>query len=276
MQAERGSIDELAEALRTEQRWRTAGSTPPPDWRNVAGHPDACRDQHPANSRPRAPSQPTHRRNSFDERRIPPTLMEDGSVLHSVDGAPSPMQSTRSGGRPRSGTTSSHKLLRRISTDTVNTVDFDSEPETFNPGRPASIASTCTRRSSLIGGIHIRDNSNQEIASFAREVRLPAFHTVGNSFGGFVAYECQIITREGQTLRAMKRYSAFCKLRDELAMAYPRFSHLVDTLPPKSLAKFRVSFLEKRRKRLAFWLSTVLLHPVLGASQQARTWILES
>lgn len=40
-------------------------------------------------------------------------------------------------------------------------------------------------------------------------------------------------------------------------------------------AKFRVSFLEKRRKRLAFWLSTVLLHSILGGSQQVKAWILE-
>lgn len=47
---------------------------------------------------------------------------------------------------------------------------------------------------------------------------------------------------QGSILRSMKRYSAFCQLRDELAIAYPRFSHIVDTLPPKSLGESSVLF----------------------------------
>lgn len=46
-------------------------------------------------------------------------------------------------------------------------------------------------------------------------------------------------------------------------------------LPPKSgLAKFRLSFLERRRKMLGFWLKTVLLSPITGASAPARQWCL--
>ncbi|KAK9895072.1 hypothetical protein P389DRAFT_197140 [Cystobasidium minutum MCA 4210] len=276
MQDGEGDLEDIADALKSIQFSPTKPSSRLTALHtSAAGHPTAVQaaTSHHASSRSRAPSLSSQRRNSFDERRIPPTLHEDPLAPSHTDSAAHASYASHSGARSRSGTASSHRLLRRISSDTVQSLDFDSDPETFNPGRPRSIAST--RRSSLIGGIHVRDNSEQENASFAKEVRIPAFHTVGNSFGGFVAYECQVTTREGSILRSMKRYSAFCQLRDELAIAYPRFSHIVDTLPPKSLAKFRVSFLEKRRKRLAFWLSTVLLHPILGASQQAKTWVLD-
>lgn len=40
------------------------------------------------------------------------------------------------------------------------------------------------------------DSHRPVVAEVAIQVRIPAFHTVGNSFGGFVAYECQIVTRD--------------------------------------------------------------------------------
>lgn len=117
MQVESGDTDELAEAMQTEQRWTTAASAPPQDGRSAAGHPAPYPDQRRS----------IHRRNSFDERRIPPTLLEDASVQHTLTTASSPMTAHRSGARPRSGTISSHKLLRRISSDTVQSMDFDSD-----------------------------------------------------------------------------------------------------------------------------------------------------
>lgn len=40
-------------------------------------------------------------------------------------------------------------------------------------------------------------------------------------------------------------------------------------------AKFRPSFLERRRKHLSFWLATILLHSEMGGSGVVRAWILE-
>lgn len=117
-------LAQLADALENEQHLthnRAAASIA--EARHTAGHPGARHDLYHANGRPRTPSQSMHRRNSFDERRIPPTLQDDSSVPHSFDGAALP----GSGVRSRSGTTSSHKLLRRISSDTVQSLDFDSD-----------------------------------------------------------------------------------------------------------------------------------------------------
>lgn len=73
-----------------------------------------------------------------------------------------------------------------------------------------------------------------------------------------MAYECRISTRDvsdklsagglrytlksddlqGTTLTKMKRYSAFCKLRDNLLASFPTFANILDSLPPKSLGKY--------------------------------------
>jgi hypothetical protein len=45
--------------------------------------------------------------------------------------------------------------------------------------------------------------------------------------------------------------------------------------PPFDTAKYRPSFLERRRQHLAYWLSSVLLHPILGGCPEVRQWILE-
>lgn len=101
--------------------------------RSSAAHPVASvrntQQQHHAGGRPRTPSQSLHRRNSFDERRIPPTLQEDSSMPYTFHASPSPAASPRAGNgtRSRSGTATSQKLLRRISSDTVHSLDFDSD-----------------------------------------------------------------------------------------------------------------------------------------------------
>jgi len=73
-----------------------------------------------------------------------------------------------------------------------------------------------------------------------------------------------------------KRYNAFEDLFNSLHRTLPRQQHrIIPLLPPKtSLAKYRPSFLEKRRKMLERWLSSVLLHPDLGGSQAVRNWLL--
>ncbi|BGP33412.1 hypothetical protein JCM10296v2_005213 [Rhodotorula toruloides] len=77
-------------------------------------------------------------------------------------------------------------------------------------------------------------------------------------------------------MRIHRRYSAFARLRSDLLYAHPPFRNIVPRLPPKSsLAKYRPSFLERRRQRLAFFLATILLHPILGGDPIVRQWVLE-
>ena len=107
-----------------------------------------------------------------------------------------------------------------------------------------------------------------------------------------------VVYTQGTVLKIHKRYSAFVQLRHNLLSSYPQFRGLVPRLPPKSSlgmsclvsrgsarihalmsahrpAKYRPSFLEKRRQLLGYWLSTVLLHPILGGTAAVRDWVLE-
>ncbi len=106
---------------------------------------------------------------------------------------------------------------------------------------------------------------------------------------------------QGIVLHALKRYSAFVQLRNDLLRALPNLKGQIPRLPPKAslckqqssslgwfindramltpwaiaAAKYRPSFLERRRQQLGFWLTSVLLHPEAGASTIMRAWVLE-
>ncbi|KDE06177.1 hypothetical protein MVLG_03459 [Microbotryum lychnidis-dioicae p1A1 Lamole] len=153
--------------------------------------------------------------------------------------------------------------------------DFSSDDEIFRP-RPPSIASTNSQRSSRIG-VLLEDCTNWENHAFARDVRITGFHPVGSqNAGGFVVFEIEIFTPQGTLIKLNKRYSAFVRLRADLVREYPHFRGWVPRLPPKnSLAKYRPSFLDRRRAQLAYWLTTILLHPEAGRCALVRQWVLE-
>ncbi len=41
-------------------------------------------------------------------------------------------------------------------------------------------------------------------------------------------------------------------------------------------AKFEPSYLDKRKGRLQYWLQCILLHPLLGASEEVKEWVLKA
>jgi len=90
---------------------------------------------------------------------------------------------------------------------------------------------------------------------------------------GYVVWLCTVETFEGRILKTRKRYSEFFTLRQNLCTAFPRHEKMIPALPPKSVvSKFRPAFLEKRRRGLELFLSTVLLMPDLGASPIVKKW----
>ncbi|KAG0658666.1 PX domain-containing protein ypt35 [Rhodotorula mucilaginosa] len=147
--------------------------------------------------------------------------------------------------------------------------------------RPPSVASTSTSRRSSRIGVRIEDWSERPNATFVKDVKMTGYQTVGSEGSGFVVFDVELQTlptpqSPGTILKIHKRYSAFVQLRHNLLASYPQFRGLVPRLPPKSsLAKYRPSFLEKRRQLLGYWLSTVLLHPILGGTAVVRVWVLE-
>ncbi|KAI0372639.1 Phox-like protein [Pilatotrama ljubarskyi] len=125
--------------------------------------------------------------------------------------------------------------------------------------------------------IWLGDNSGESQA-FARNVEIAGWTSVGDRRGGaYVVYDCVITTKEGLVVHALKRYSAFAQLYARLRATLPasQQSH-VPSLPPKApLAKFRPSFLDRRRRLLQHWLSAILLHPEIGGCQAVREWVMD-
>ncbi|POY73310.1 hypothetical protein BMF94_3645 [Rhodotorula taiwanensis] len=178
---------------------------------------------------------------------------------------------------------SSATLLVRDDEDSDQDSDdsLGSDNESFR-FRPPSVASTSpSQRSSRIG-VRLEDWSDRPNAAFVRDVKIAGYHTVGADSSGFVVFDIELQTLptaaqpQGTVMKIHKRYSAFVQLRRDLLAAHPQFRGLLPRLPPKSsLAKYRPSFLEKRRQRLGYWLATVLLHPIVGGTAVVRGWVLE-
>ena len=77
---------------------------------------------------------------------------------------------------------------------------------------------------------------------------------VGEPLGPVLApTNAKVAVEQGATIRRMKRYSAFCSLRDNLLQAFPALTRLIDTLPRKSLGAWG---------HVAWTTRTVLLMPL--------------
>ncbi|KAH8108285.1 Phox-like protein [Phellopilus nigrolimitatus] len=114
-------------------------------------------------------------------------------------------------------------------------------------------------------------------ASFARGVCIVGWTSVGDKRGGaYVVYDCALLTVAQTTIHVHKRYSAFAALHAALLRALPAPARAqVPPLPPRApLARYRVGFLEERRRALQAWLSGVLLHPELGGCGAVREWVM--
>jgi len=125
--------------------------------------------------------------------------------------------------------------------------------------------------------IWLGDNSGESLA-FARDVNISGWTNVGDKLGGaYVVYDCVIKTKEGTTMHAHKRYSAFAQLHSSLRRNLPRHQlNFVPPLPSRTpLARYRPTFLDQRRRLLHYWLSAILLHPEIGGSQPVRQWIMD-
>ncbi|KAM0786601.1 hypothetical protein ACM66B_002055 [Microbotryomycetes sp. NB124-2] len=224
---------------------------------------------------------------STEGLRLPPPLVHETRPIGGTSQHPGEGASGNDAGRQSSSLNGSNgPLLRRVTSveqmldagtdDDLEDDGFTSEDEPFRI-KPPSIASSATSQRSSFLGIRLEDHSENHVAAFASEAKITGYHSVGaQNAGGFVVFDIDIRTREGSQLRIHRRYSAFVRLRKELLQAQPQLKACVPPLPPKSsFAKFRASFLEKRRQHLSFWLSTVLLHPIAGSSPIVRHWVLE-
>ncbi|KAI0628215.1 Phox homologous domain-containing protein [Trametes polyzona] len=148
----------------------------------------------------------------------------------------------------------------------------DGEEDYFSPPLSPQEAQSVLSRDIWLG-----DNSGESQA-FARNVEISGWTSVGDKRGGaYVVYDCVITTKEGLVIHTHKRYSAFAELYARLRATLPASQQsYVPALPPKApLAKFRPSFLDRRRRRLQHWLAAILLHPDMGGCQAVREWVMD-
>ncbi|CAG8569973.1 4845_t:CDS:2 [Acaulospora morrowiae] len=111
---------------------------------------------------------------------------------------------------------------------------------------------------------------------FAEEVNVGNPVRVGTGYGSYIAYTCTVKGQEGANIVARKRYSDFIRLRSQLIKAQPKYKKLIPCLPPKRVVgKFMPEFIERRRKDLEYFLSYILLHPVLGSTMVVRRWFMD-
>ncbi|RGB41273.1 Phox homologous domain-containing protein, partial [Rhizophagus diaphanus] len=97
---------------------------------------------------------------------------------------------------------------------------------------------------------------------------------IGTGIGSYVVYTCTIKCPDEFVVR--KRYSDFVKLRAQLIKAQPKYRKLIPNLPPKKIVgKFVPEFIEKRRKDMEYFLTYVLLHPVLGTTGVVKWWLID-
>ncbi|KAI0751383.1 Phox-like protein [Daedaleopsis nitida] len=132
-------------------------------------------------------------------------------------------------------------------------------------------------RSIFSNDIWLGDNSGESKA-FARDVEIAGWSSVGDKRdGAYVVYDCVIKTKEGTTIHALKRYSAFAQLHARLKATLPSNQQTyIPSLPPKHpFAKFRPTFLDRRRRLLQHWLAAILLHPEIGSCQAVREWVMD-
>ncbi|KAI5118110.1 hypothetical protein M0805_003464 [Coniferiporia weirii] len=146
--------------------------------------------------------------------------------------------------------------------------------------RPSPRGRTHTRAPSSIfsNDIWVGESGDAEkSASFARGVRIVGWTSVGDKMGGaYVVYDCALLTTAGTTIHVHKRYSGFAELHTALlhALPTPTRKHLPPLPPRAPWARYRVGFLEKRRRALQNWLSGVLLHPEIGGCSVLREWVM--
>ncbi|CAG8671371.1 3418_t:CDS:2, partial [Ambispora leptoticha] len=154
-----------------------------------------------------------------------------------------------------------------LSEDNVTLSSFSLAPST-TPSTPTS----CSPTDSVF---QIKLGRDKPTHLFAEEVTVGNPLRVGVGYGSYIVYTCTIRGQEGANIVARKRYSDFVQLRAQLIKAQPSYKKLIPKLPPKKVVgKFGPEFIERRRSELEYFLTYVLLHPILGATPGVRRWFM--
>ncbi|CAG8433745.1 11074_t:CDS:2 [Ambispora gerdemannii] len=157
-----------------------------------------------------------------------------------------------------------------LSEDNVTLSSFSLVPSALST--PTSTPNSCSPTESVF---QIKLGRDKPTHLFAEEVTVGNPLRVGVGYGSYIVYTCTVKGQEGANIVARKRYSDFVQLRAQLIKAQPSYKRLIPKLPPKKVVgKFGAEFIETRRNDLEYFLTYVLLHPILGATPVVRRWFM--
>ncbi|ODV84027.1 hypothetical protein CANARDRAFT_9024 [[Candida] arabinofermentans NRRL YB-2248] len=98
----------------------------------------------------------------------------------------------------------------------------------------------------------------------------------GANGGKYALWTIEFETTRRTKFKIRKRFNDFIELRGKL-LKYQRET-VIPELPPKTMIfqdRFNVTFLQKRRKALEYWISSVVLNPVLGGKEEVKRFVLD-
>lgn len=127
---------------------------------------------------------------------------------------------------------------------------------------------------------HKNNNAGKpHLNTWASDVRIGDCTIVTGSGAGqkFAVWSVTIETSKGGQIHLLKRYSEFDELRNQLLESFPDHVTEIPKLPPKKVfGNLKNDFLVKRRRGLEFFISCVLLNPVLASSDIVKRFASES
>lgn len=99
---------------------------------------------------------------------------------------------------------------------------------------------------------------------------------MGGGLGRFVCFNVKVETLRGPSMSIRKRYSEFDRLRSQLVATFPHNEGAIPKLPPKTpWPTFTPEFLEKRRSKLEYFLSCVLLNPEFAGAPVVKDFLFD-
>ncbi|KAJ1926388.1 hypothetical protein IWQ60_003832 [Tieghemiomyces parasiticus] len=108
---------------------------------------------------------------------------------------------------------------------------------------------------------------------FATEITVTDPVRVGFGLQSYVVFKCRAIRPDGTEVSVRRRYTDFENLRRVLARCYRPFRKGIPRLPEKKvIGNFERDFLERRQHGLQYFLSYVVLHPIIGTSPVLKKW----
>lgn len=111
--------------------------------------------------------------------------------------------------------------------------------------------------------------------SWVKDIRIGECTLVTGSNGvKFAVWSVTLKTVTGGSMKLLKRYREIELLRKQLLSAFPDHATEIPKLPPKKVfGNLKDDFLSSRRGGLEYFLSCVLLNPLLCGSDAVRAFV---